>query len=506
MTFTVQHLSEPNLDFGGGHPAPDPKMGISLYGPYSGSPTQITVGIIGDATTVDQVDQLLHQFTSLVSGPTKHPLWTQDFPGLNKTGPFGCELLIESEWKRTLRTEDIDGLNNVAGLSERIGRSVGLFCDEISKLKEREASPTVFICAPPRRMMDLCLPTTGDRHGGRGKRSAADKASGVLTARAPGQKSLAEFDPELQAIENALLQRIAGDNFHHFLKAKAMMIPAPTQFIRPYTLDKYFGKQKGKVQDPATLAWNLFVGLYYKAGGRPWKLGDIPSKTCFVGVSFYKEKEVFGGGIGTSLAQVFTPEGEGLILRGERFKWPSKKEPHLSKEAAKRLMERVLTAYQKQTESMPTRVVVHKSSAFNKDERQGFREGLGGVPRHDFLSIVERSKRIKFFRAGTHPPIRGTLITLPDDSRLLYTRGYIPLFRVYPGARTPRPLEISFDEVSTPRSDLCREILGLTRLNWNSADFAGMEPMTLQFSREVGKILREVPPGVAPETRYLYYM
>jgi hypothetical protein len=29
------------------------------------------------------------------------------------------------------------------------------------------------------------------------------------------------------------------------------------------------------VQDAATRAWNFFVALYYKAGGRPWSLADM---------------------------------------------------------------------------------------------------------------------------------------------------------------------------------------------------------------------------------------
>jgi len=506
VSISVDHIEEPNLTFGGGYPAPDPKIGLSLYGPYSRSPAQITVGIIGDAGTVEQVEKLLRRFTSEVEGPTRYPLWTQSFPGLNGGTSLRCELVLKPEWVGTLRPESIEALDNVAGLSARIGRSVDLFCGEIRKMKEREDSPQVFVCAPPRRMMDLCIPTRGDSRGGRGTRASADLKPVPALIRPAGQKSLAAFFPELQSIEDELIQRIAGDNFHHFLKARAMMIPAPTQFIRPYTLDKFFGSQKGRIQDSATLAWNLCVGLYYKSGGRPWKLSSIPAGTCFVGVTFYKEKEIFGGGIGTSLAQVFTPEGEGLILRGDRFAWPHGKEPHLSKEASKRLIERAIGAYRRQTDSLPSRVVIHKSSSFDHDERTGFKDGIGSIPRHDFVTIVERSKRIKFFRAGDHPPIRGTVVSLPDESRLLYTRGYVPLFRVYPGARAPRPLELTFDEISTSRLDLCREILGLTRLNWNSADFAGMEPITLQFSREVGKILREVPPGASPETRYLYYM
>ena len=506
MRIEATHLEEPALVFGGNQPAPDPKGGLSLFGPLSESPTQIRLGIIGDADTVEKVQRLLQACQAHIEGPVRYPLWTQDFPGMNASSPFGCDLVMKPEWNRTLAKRDIDELDFVRGLNLRIGRSVDLFCTEIRSMREREEAPTVFVCAPPRRMMDLCLPTEGDARGGRGRVARVEKGRRWTPKSSPFQMSLAAFVPELKQAEDEFLQRVAGDNFHHFLKAKAMEIPAPTQFVRPYTLDKLFGDQKGKVQDRATFAWNLCVGLFYKAEGRPWKLLNMPANTCFVGISFYQEKPEFGGGIGTSLAQVFTPEGSGLVLRGERITWPKGEEPHLSKNAARRLIERVLKAYEGQTGTKPGRVVVHKSSSYSPDERTGLKEGLGEIPKHDFVTLVEHSKSIKLFRAGVQPPVRGTLVSLPDDSRLLFTRGYVPLMHVYPGARVPRPLEIAFDEVSTPRTDLCREILGLTRMNWNTADFAGMQPITLQFSREVGRILREVPPGVTPETRYLYYM
>jgi hypothetical protein len=43
-----------------------------------------------------------------------------------------------------------------------------------------------------------------------------------------------------------------------------------------------------------------------------------------------------------------------------------------------------------------------------------------------------------------------------------------------------------------------REILAVTKLNWNSADFSCDEPITLAFSRRVGEILAELKPSVNP--------
>jgi len=353
-------------------------------------------------------------------------------------------------------------------------------------------------------MMDLSIPPQSETWGERrGRKSETEKRSHI-SAFDPRQKRLWEFTPEIREIQDRMLQAEVSDNFHNLLKARAMRIPAPTQFIRPYTLDKLFGKEKGKLQDPATICWNLTVALHYKAGGRPWRLKNIPSGTCFVGIAFYHEK--VGDQLGTSLAQVFTPEGEGLVLRGDRFKWEPKREPHLSTDAATRLMQGVLGAYERQAGTGPSRVVVHKTSRFSRSEIDGMNKALERVERRDFVTIYPGASGIKMFRAGYNPVLRGCVVALPDESRLLFTRGYVPYMNVYPGARVPRPIEIRFDQVDSSREELCREILGLTRLNWNTAEFGGLLPITLQFARQVGNILREIPAGIRPESRYLYYM
>lgn len=49
-----------------------------------------------------------------------------------------------------------------------------------------------------------------------------------------------------------------------------------------------------------------------------------------------------------------------------------------------------------------------------------------------------------------------------------------------------------------------REIMILTKMNWNSANYAGLMPIPLRFSRLVGDILKEVTEE--PEAKYKYYM
>lgn len=494
-------IKEPQLIFGGGFPANDPKLGISLYGPYSTTRNTIRIGIIGDKQTISQVMTLLASCRSRIEAPVQHPLWTQDFPGMSSQSPFKCELVLDERWHQTITTAEVEKLEQMSLVQERISYSVDLFVKYLTNLKEREESPDVVVCAPPKKMMDKCLfpkdLRTGRRISGR---------YGSYIAPSFTQSSLIDFMPGVKESMMQELIRISAENFHHLLKAKSMSLSIPTQFILPYTLDVYTTEGKKRLQDPATFAWNLCIALLYKSGGRPWRPAYVPSGTCFVGISFYREKQVFGGGVGTSVAQVFTPEGEGLVLRGERFEWTRSRSPHLTSDAAKRLLEKALELYERQTKQKASRVVLHKSSLFWNEELEGFKSALEGIPMHDFVSLQVGARQIRFFRTGYHAVMRGTMISLPDKSWLLYTKGYVPQMKVYPGPHIPNPLEILQHEGDSTPEKISNEIMALTKLNWNNADFGSLMPITLKFSTQVGKILREMPPGVTPENRYLYYM
>jgi hypothetical protein len=149
-------------------------------------------------------------------------------------------------------------------------------------------------------------------------------------------------------------------------------------------------------------------------------------------------------------------------------------------------------------------VVVHKSSRFEPAERDGFERALSGVDRHDLLALRDTSES-RLVRAGRYPPLRGTSFTLGDIS-YLYTTGYVTSFGGYPHGHVPSPLRVADHVGDTFRSKLLREVLLLTKMNWNSANLSALLPITLSFSHVVGSVLREVPPDRTPQPQYRYYM
>ncbi|MCK4443260.1 MAG: hypothetical protein KAW09_01870, partial [Thermoplasmata archaeon] len=361
-------LDEPPLLFGNSFPAHDPKTGISLYGPFADSPRKITLGIVGDGKTIDQVLYLLDRYKGPIEAPDDYPLWKQDFPGISSSHPFRCDIETQRDLCRVIDDEEIREIENRHYLGKRIWSAAKLFHQNIQVLKEKEGKVDLIICAPPRKLMGMLISPEERKRGMGERRGKAKKPPHIYeSAESLFQRTLLEFSPELREDAGRFMERETGDNFHHFLKSRAMELEVPTQLILPYTLDYYVDGEGSKRQDEATFAWNLCVAMVYKTGGRPWKLASMPVDTCFVGISFYREKGKFRNRVGTSVAQVFTPEGEGLVMRGERFDWFRGKSPRLTEAGAKRILGNALTLYRTHTKHDPQRVVLHKSSKFTDD-------------------------------------------------------------------------------------------------------------------------------------------
>ena len=506
MTFAepaAVHLEEPALLFGGNQQAVDPKAGLSLFGPHVQPKSPINVGIIGDNTTVGQAESVLRRIARRVPGPGRHPAWTPGFPGISPQPPFGCELNVADKWIRTIRGRDVDDLEAIKARSRRIATAVRLITAHMAAVEDRDEMPDVFVCAIPPKMFRLCMDAVPQGRTASVRRGGAKAAAGM-------DRLFNYFaEEDLEKYEQAVMDETA-DNFHSMLKAQAMRFTPRTQMIRPDTLDALTsGGRQGRrsLQDGATVAWNLATGLLYKSGCRVWQPAGMPGDTCFVGVSFYRTKRLSGGAVGTSMAQVFTPDGEGFVMRGDELSWKGRGPPRLDGRSAARLLGSAVEMYKRQTGGrMPQRIVLHKSSKYSCEELEGFKSAVDGSVDCDFVAILDGSSKIAVFREGAKPVLRGTMAVLPGGRCLLYTSGYVPFLGLYPGPNTPNPLEIVEHFGDAPIRQVCQEIMMLTKLNWNNANFASHLPITLQFSRKVGDIMKEAPEVMRLAHKYMYYM
>jgi len=78
--------------------------------------------------------------------------------------------------------------------------------------------------------------------------------------------------------------------------------------------------------------------------------------------------------------------------------------------------------------------------------------------------------------------------------------------RESPGMYVPQPLALRHDARDSAATDLAREALALTKMNWNNTQFDGRAPITIRAARQVGSILKYVGPDDPVEPRYANYM
>jgi argonaute-like protein implicated in RNA metabolism and viral defense len=92
-----------------------------------------------------------------------------------------------------------------------------------------------------------------------------------------------------------------------------------------------------------------------------------------------------------------------------------------------------------------------------------------------------------------YPVRRGTVIRLDDFTALVWVHGVTSALssshRYYQGKRRiPAPLSIRRHAGQSDIKDLAEEILGLSKMNWNTFDLYTKMPATVESSNEIARI------------------
>lgn len=506
----LNQLKEKELVFGNNREEKDPRLGLKYFGPYryqTETPNldKIRIGIIGNKETLEKAKEILIKISGEIKSNASNGWLYPDFPGISAASKFNCNLELSKNWEQTLTQKEIESITIISGANERIGKAVELYINKINNILSEDNLPDVILCTLPLVIEEYCGISERTRGAKATKVNQLEKQ--IEELRKNNQQFLTEWGLTTIAKEK---KKIKGFDFRNSLKGKLMnhISARPIQILRESTCDSiinYNPSKKNKRQEPASFAWNLSTALFYKANGKPWRLAKLRDDTCYVGISFYKDKLSYNNEIQTSMAQIFTHTGDGLVLRGTEVYIDEKtKEPHLSEAQAKTLLLDAIKRYTERAGRNPIRVVIHKRTLFSEAEKKGFSEAIGNLKR-DFVALSKRNKGIRFMRGGSYPVLRGTYITLNSQEHILYTSGYTPRIRTYPGHSIPQPLYINHAGDSEI-IEICDEILGLTKLNWNTTAFSTYLPITLGFSQKVGMVLSELEKGGILQNHYKFYM
>jgi len=204
---------------------------------------------------------------------------------------------------------------------------------------------------------------------------------------------------------------------------------------------------------------------------------------------------------------MFLDSGDGFVFKSQVGPWynPQRGDFHLKRLDAEEVMSAAIDAYRQVHNKPPDELFVHCGNGFNSDEWEGFGAATGKVTKVVGVQIREDAS-FRLFRRGDMPVLRGTAVIHDPRSAHLWSRGFIPRLRTYDGREVPVPLRVNLSRGDADIDVVLRDVLALTKLNYNSCRFADGLPVTLRFADAVGEILTAGPLGARPPLPFKFYI
>ncbi|MFZ3116485.1 MAG: SIR2 family protein [Syntrophales bacterium] len=285
-------------------------------------------------------------------------------------------------------------------------------------------------------------------------------------------------------------------NLHDFLKAYAARQGQSTQLIRELTT---------VTPQPCRVRWWLSLALYAKALRTPWRLDCLDDETAFVGIGYSIDMGASRGNhVLLGCSHLYSARGEGLQFRLGRIENPviRGRNAFMSEDDARRTGETIRQLFFDAKMRLPKRVVVHKRTPFTHDEQRGLVQGLEGVANVELIEVtIEESLRYLASKLTNgrleidkFPIPRGAVIVQNPSTALLWVHGSAPSvqnpnFKYFQGKRRiPTPLRIRRYLGQSDVVQVATEILGLSKMNWNTFDYYSRLPATLDSASAIAKV------------------
>ena len=285
-------------------------------------------------------------------------------------------------------------------------------------------------------------------------------------------------------------------DLHDYIKAYAAQKQVATQFVREKTIESDLHCQ---------IMWALSLALYVKSGRIPWVINGIQADTAFAGIGYSVMTAPTGSNVVVGCSHIYSSDGRGMKYKLSKihdYSFDRKKNPYLSEEEAYRIGLNIKELFYKSFSELPKRVVIHKRTPFRKDEVKGLVESLSsaGVKNVELLEIIYE-ENLKCFALNEsctlvdgYPVRRGMCFPIDNNTMYLYTHGIAPsvisLNRKYfqGGKSVPLPLKVVKHYGSGDMAQIATEILGLSKINWNSFGLYSKLPCTIESSNEIARI------------------
>lgn len=324
---------------------------------------------------------------------------------------------------------------------------------------------------------------------------------GIMINRKLDQLSATQIDVALIYIpkEYEPLTAFSDENgkfdLHDFVKAYAAQKIIATQFVREKTLESDMECQ---------IMWALSLAIYVKSCRIPWTISGINNDTAFAGIGYSVNHSSTSSHTIVGCSHIYSSDGQGVKYKLSKINdvtLDRKANPYLSEEEAFRLGLNIKELFYKSFTDLPKRVVIHKRTPFRNEEVKGLTECLlsAGIRDIELLEITYEDSLKCFalkndFEIDGFPVRRGLCFPINDNTMYLYTHGIAPSvrnpkFKYIQGGKTiPLPLKIVKYYGYGSMTQIAMEILGLSKMNWNSFGLYSKLPCTIESSNEIARI------------------
>ncbi|WP_208454635.1 hypothetical protein [Jannaschia marina] len=266
-SLSVEHLDEPELDFRFVQQSHHPKDGLFLHGPFRAprKVQDVRIGIVGTKDGIKYLRAWVENIRGRIPVPPRGPrdkvdrLHLTEFAGLRET--FGIDIDLEDCSFLEVDGDEIDRATRQENIHEAVAKVADIYTRRVDRfLRNEEASIAMWAFVVPDIVFERCRPES--------KRQGLELIPGKARKRQRSRSKQASlfldetFDPRIEDVFDD------APDFRRHIKAKLLSV-APSQILRESTLEPSAfpdagGRPKRTTQDPATVAWNLATGLYYK--------------------------------------------------------------------------------------------------------------------------------------------------------------------------------------------------------------------------------------------------
>lgn len=285
-------------------------------------------------------------------------------------------------------------------------------------------------------------------------------------------------------------------DLHDYVKAYAAQKQVATQFVREKTIESDLHCQ---------IMWAISLALYVKSGRIPWAITGLQPDTAFAGIGYSVTNGPNDSNVVVGCSHIYSSDGQGLKYKLSKIQdvtFDKKKNPYLSEDEAYKIGLNIKDLFHKSFSEFPKRVVIHKRTPFRKEEIKGLVESLSSAGVQD-IELIEISYEddLKCFALNKlhteidgFPVRRGLCFPVNANTMYLYTHGIAPSVIdpnrkfIQGGKSIPLPLKVVRHYGSSDMAQISTEILGLSKMNWNSFNLYSKLPCTIESSNEIARI------------------